>query len=254
MIDLHAVFQVWRRNFMVWRKLAFPSLLGNVVDPVIALMAFGLGLGSMLPNVQGLPYLNYLAVGAVCISAMNAPTFEALYSAFSRMHTQKTWQVIMNTPVRLHEVVLGECSWAATKGLISTGAMLLVVALLQIGDLQFWLLSWLVLVPACLMFAGFGLCVNARAPSYDFFMFYFTLVVTPMTFLSGAFFPREQLPAWLIPVADHLPLSLVVDALRHVYAGNFDDLPALLAQMLVYGVAGIALAIHLTARRFKAKG
>ena len=153
MINFHAVFQVWRRNFLVWRKLALPSLLGNVVDPVMALMAFGLGLGSMLPNVGGMPYLNYLAVGAVCISAMNAPTFEALYSAFSRMHTQKTWQVIMNTPVRLREVVLGECSWAASKGLISTGAMLLIVALLGIGDVQFWVLSWFVLILACLMFA-----------------------------------------------------------------------------------------------------
>ena len=103
MLSIHAVIQVWRRNFLVWQKLAFPSLLGNVVDPVMALMAFGLGLGSMLPAVQGQPYLNYLAVGAVCISAMNAPTFESLYSAFSRMHAQKTWQAIMNTPVRLRE-------------------------------------------------------------------------------------------------------------------------------------------------------
>lgn len=254
MINFHAVFQVWRRNFLVWRKLALPSLLGNVVDPVMALMAFGLGLGSMLPNVGGMPYLNYLAVGAVCISAMNAPTFEALYSAFSRMHTQKTWQVIMNTPVRLREVVLGECSWAASKGLISTGAMLLIVALLGIGDVQFWILSWLVLILACLMFAGFGLCINARAPSYDFFMFYFTLVVTPMTFLSGAFFPREQLPEWLMRVADYMPLSVVVDALRGIYARDFSMLPALLAQMAVYATVGIVLAIFLTERRFKRKG
>jgi lipooligosaccharide transport system permease protein len=229
MINVHAVVQVWRRNFMVWRKLALPSLLGNVVDPVMALMAFGLGLGSMLPDVGGMPYLNYLAVGAVCISAMNAPTFEALYSAFSRMHTQKTWQVIMNTPVRLREVVLGECAWAASKGLISTGAMLL-------------------------MFAGFGLCVNARAPSYDFFMFYFTLVVTPMTFLSGAFFPRAQLPSWLQIIADYMPLSVVVDALRGIYARDFSALPALLMQMAVYSASGIGLAIYLTERRFKPKG
>lgn len=254
MIDVHAVTQVWRRNFMVWRKLAFPSLLGNVVDPVMALMAFGLGLGSMLPDVGGMPYLNYLAVGAVCISAMNAPTFEALYSAFSRMHTQKTWQVIMNTPVRLREVVLGECVWAASKGLISTGAMLLIIALLGIGDLQFWLLAWLVLALACLMFAGFGLCVNARAPSYDFFMFYFTLVVTPMTFLSGAFFPRSQLPDWLQTVADYMPLSVVVDAMRGLYARDFNVLTALLMQMAVYAGLGIGLALYLTERRFKRKG
>lgn len=253
MVNVHAVFQVWRRNFMVWRKLAFPSLLGNVVDPVMALMAFGLGLGSMLPDVGGMPYLNYLAVGAVCISAMNAPTFEALYSAFSRMHTQKTWQVIMNTPVRLREVVLGEWTWAASKGLISTAAMLMVIAALGIGDLHFWFFSWLVLGLACLMFAGFGLCVNAKAPSYDFFMFYFTLVVTPMTFLSGAFFPREQLPAWLLPIANHMPLSLVVDALREIYSREFNALPALLLQMLVYATLGVVLALLLTERRFRLK-
>ena len=130
----------------------------------------------------------------------------------------------------------------------------MIVALLGIGDLQFWILSWLVLGLACLMFAGFGLCVNARAPSYDFFMFYFTLVVTPMTFLSGAFFPREQLPAWLEAVADYMPLSLVVDALRGIYAHEFGGLPALLAQIAVYAVLGIGLAVYLTERRFKHKG
>lgn len=253
MIKFGAVFQVWRRNFLVWRKLAFPSLLGNVVDPVMALMAFGLGLGAMLPDVGGMPYLNYLAVGAVCISAMNAPTFESLYSAFSRMHTQKTWQSIMNTPVRLNEIVVGECVWAASKGMISTGAMLLIIALLGIGDLQFWLLSWFVLGFACLMFAGFGLCINAKAPSYDFFMFYFTLIVTPMTFLSGAFFPRENLPSWLESVADYMPLSLVVDALRGIYASDFSQLPALLGQIIVYAIAGIGLAVFLTEHRFKSR-
>ncbi len=254
MVSVHAVIQVWRRNFLVWRKLAFPSLLGNVVDPVMALMAFGLGLGSMLPAVQGQPYLNYLAVGAVCISAMNAPTFESLYSAFSRMHTQKTWQAIMNTPVRLKEVVLGECAWSATKGMISTGAMLIVVALLGIGDLAFWLLSWLLLWPACVMFSAMALCVNARAPSYDFFMFYFTLVVTPMTFLSGAFFPRDQLPQWLEIIADPLPLSVLVDLLRGVYLKDFDNLPALLGQIVVYMMVSVAVAVWLTERRFRLKG
>ncbi|HEX4843820.1 MAG TPA: ABC transporter permease [Limnobacter sp.] len=253
MIRWHAVLQVWRRNLLVWRKLAVASMLGNVVDPVMALMAFGLGLGSMLPDVQGQPYLNYLAVGALCISAMNAPTFESLYSAFSRMHTQKTWQAIMNSPVRLREVVLGECVWAMSKGMISTAAMMLVIALLGIGSWGFWIAAWGVLALVCLMFAAFGLCMNARAPSYDFFMFYFTLVVTPMTFLSGAFFPRSQLPAWLESVADHLPLSLAVDALRGLYAGQWAHLPALLAPIVVYTVLAIGLAVWLTERRFKHK-
>ncbi|GLR25586.1 ABC transporter permease [Limnobacter litoralis] len=250
MTNWFAVYRVWARNSLVWRKLAVPSLLGNVIDPVMALLAFGLGLGSMLPRVGGLPYLHYLAVGALGVSAMNAATFEALYSAFSRMHVQKTWNGIMNTPVRLHEVVLGEWAWAATKSAISTGLMLLVVAVLGVGTPSFWLMAWPFLIVAGAMFSALALCVNAKAPGYDFFMFYFTLVVTPMTFLSGAFFPRDRLPDWLHAVAEVLPLSFVVDALRAVYQGQWLYGVSMLFWVFAYMVAGLALAVYLTRKRF----
>jgi lipooligosaccharide transport system permease protein len=250
MINFSSIYHVWLRNVLVWRKLAVPSLLGNVADPVMALMAFGLGLGSMIAGVNGQPYLNYLAVGAVCISAMNAATFEALYSAFSRMHVQKTWDAIMNTPVRLHEVVLGEWLWAGTKSAISTGAMMLIIALLGIGDVSFWFIGWFVLIISGLMFSALGLCVNARAPGFDFFMFYFTLAITPQTFLSGAFFPRENLPDWLSFVSEWLPLSIVVDSLRSIYSAQWSDLPALLFFLLVYLMAAVYFAVYFTQKRF----
>lgn len=250
MNDLPGIYCVWFRNLMVWKKLAVPSLLANVADPVMALMAFGLGLGSMMPNVLGLPYLHFLAVGAVGISAMNAATFESLYSAFSRMHVQKTWEAIMNTPVQLHQVVLGEWVWAASKSALSTGAMMVVIALLGVGDWSFWIFSWPLLILGGLMFSALALCVNAKAPTYDFFMFYFTLIVTPMTFLSGAFFPREQLPEWLAALARFLPLSVLTDALRAVYAANWLALPALFLILVVYCVVAIVFALRLTRQRF----
>lgn len=250
MINLQAVYQVWYRNTLVWRKLAVASLMGNVADPVMSLMAFGLGLGSMIAGVDGEPYLNFLAVGALCISAMNAATFEALYSAFSRMHVQKTWDAIMNTPVRLHEVVLGEWIWAGTKSAMSVAAMMMVVAILGIGDLPFWLMGWCVLLIAGLTFAALGLCVNAKAPGYDFFMFYFTLAITPQTFLSGAFFPRERLPEWLDAFAQWLPLSVVVDCLRAVYASNWSEVPGLMMLLFLYLTSSLLLAVKLTQGRF----
>ncbi len=90
---------VWRRNFLVWKKLAAPSILGNLADPMIYMLGLGYGLGAMLPQVGGVSYIAFLAAGTVCFSTMNCATFEALYSAFSRMHVQKTWDAILNAPL-----------------------------------------------------------------------------------------------------------------------------------------------------------
>lgn len=249
--SLSSIYYVWLRNLNVWRKLALPSLLGNVVDPIIALIAFGLGLGSFIAGVDGQPYINYLAVGAISIAVMNAATFESLYSAFCRMHVQKTWHAIRNTPVRLHEIVLGEWLWATTKSVMSGVAMMLILMILGIGDLHFWLLGLLALFFAGLMFSALGLCVNASSPGFDYFLFYFTLFITPQVFLSGAFFPRSTLPGWLNFIGDLLPLSLVVDLLRAIYESSWSKLPVLLLVLLFYCAIALFYAIRLTEKRFR---
>src|SRR5574343_311259 len=188
---------IWQRNFLVWRKLALPSILGNLADPLIYLFGLGYGLGALLPEVGGSSYLAFLAGGSICASTMNAATFEALYSAFSRMQVQKTWDAILNTPLGLADVVAGELVWAASKASLSGAAILAVVAALGLsqGLLALWVLPAVLLLG--LSFAALGLIWNALAPSYDFFMSYFTLFVTPMMLVSGVFFPAPPLPcAW----------------------------------------------------------
>src|SRR5215470_5148859 len=122
---------VFRRNLLVWRKLALPSLIGNIAEPLIWLVAFGYGMGALVGHVQvgseTVPYILFLASGSICMSAMNAASFEALYSAFSRMHVQKTWDGIMNAPVGLDDIVLAEMLWAAYKAIFTVSAILLVM-------------------------------------------------------------------------------------------------------------------------------
>ena len=69
---------VWRRNFLVWRKLAVPSILGNLADPMIYMLGLGYGLGSLLPVIGGVSYVAFLAAGTVCFSTTNSATFESL--------------------------------------------------------------------------------------------------------------------------------------------------------------------------------
>ena len=241
---------VWRRNLLVWRKLAIPSMLGNLADPLIYMLGLGFGLGAMLSDVGGMPYIAFLATGIVCSSTMMSASFEAMYSGFSRMHVQKTWEAIMNAPVALDDVVLGEVVWAASKSLLSGMAVLAVAWVL--GVVQSATALWVIPVVFLtgLAFASLGLVMTALSPSYDFFMYYFTLVITPMMLVSGVFFPVAQLPGWLQAVTQFLPLTHAVELARPLMSGAAPAQIALhLAVLAAYAVTGFSIALVLTRRR-----
>ncbi len=253
---------VFLRNLLVWRKLAIPSLVGNIAEPLMWLFAFGYGMGALvgqitLPGAAAgadvkVPYILFLASGSICMSAMNAATFEALYSAFSRMHVQKTWDGIMNAPVSLDDVVLAEMLWAAFKSLFTVSAILLVMLCLGISHSPKLLLAWPILLGVGVTFSCIALVFNALAKSYDFFTYYFTLCITPMMFLSGIFFPLEQLPPLVRLLSQGLPLTNAVALVRPLF---MDEWPHQAWQhglvLLAYSVGGFWLALALTRRRFR---
>jgi lipooligosaccharide transport system permease protein len=183
---------VWRRNLLVWRKLAIASVLGNIADPLLYMLALGYGIGSLIGNVAGMSYIEFIGTGMVCQSAMFTASFEGMYSAFSRMHVQRTWDAIINAPIALDDVVMAEWIWAASKAVMSTAAILLVILGLGFGHtwLALWVLPLGFLVGLC--FGGLGLVMTSLAPGYDFFTYFFTLVLTPMLLLSGVFFPCSR--------------------------------------------------------------
>ena len=111
---------VWRRNLRVWRKLMLPSLMGNFGEPVVYLLALGYGLGRLIGDVEGMSYMVFLASGIICSSALTAATFEALYSAYTRLTQQLTWSAMLATPLTVDEIVFGEIVWAATKAVTIT--------------------------------------------------------------------------------------------------------------------------------------
>lgn len=241
---------VWRRNFLVWRKLAIASVLGNIADPLITLIAFGYGLGALLRQIDGVPYLHFLASGSICMSIMMAASFESLYSAFSRMHVQRTWEALLNAPLALDDVVLAEMLWSATKAIFSGIAILIVLLLLGIGWHPQTVLVLPLLFLTGMVFASLGLVVNALAKGYDFFTYYFTLVTTPMVFLSGVYYPVDQLPGWLQAIAQVLPLHAAVQLIRPLILGGWPASPLMDTGILAaYGLFAFYAATVLTRRR-----
>jgi len=241
---------VWRRNLLVWRKLAAASVLGNIADPLLYMLALGYGLGALVGEVGGMSYVAFIGTGMVCQSAMFTASFEAMYSAFSRMHVQRTWEGIINAPIALDDVLLAEWLWCGSKAVISTTAILAVIAALGYGHT--WLALWVLPVGLLvgLTFGAAGLVMNALAPNYDFFTYFFTLVLTPMLLFSGVYFPVDQMPAWLAAVAGFLPLKHAIDLARPLMLGRVPDAIALhVGVLLFYAALAYYVALVLTRRR-----
>jgi lipooligosaccharide transport system permease protein len=186
----------------------------------------------------------------LCFSTLNSASAEALYSAFSRLKVQRTWEGILHAPLTISDVVVGEWLWAALKATLSGTAILVVMYGFGFAHGLAPLAVVPVLFIVGLCFSGVALIMTTIARGYDFFTYYFTLLVTPMGFLSGVFFPLHQLPKLVQGVAWVLPLAHAASLARGLTLGDPMPWPWLsLVVLLAYGIGGVALAAWFARRR-----
>ena len=215
-------YRVWLRNFESWKDFAVASLVGTVAEPLLFFAAMGFGLGRFVDDIQGQPYVAFLAPGLVAATAMNAASFETTFGSFTRMNEQRTYEAIVMTPISIGEVVAGDILWAASKSLLG-GAVILAI-MWPLGLLQSPLA--LAVLPLAfgvgVMFGALGMAYTALAPSYTFFNYFFTLVIGVMFLFSGVFFPLEGLPPWIGWAAWFLPLTHAVVLMRALASGGLE--------------------------------
>ena len=244
---------VWQRNFLVWRKLFVASVLSNLADPLIMLFGLGYGLGALLPSVAGMPYIAFFAAGMLCSATMFTASFEAMFSGFSRMHGQKTWDGMLYAPLVIDDVVAGEVIWAASKAWLSGSTILAVAAVAGFAASPLAILALPAAFLVGLAFAAIAIVMTVLAKNWDFFSFYMTLVITPMTMISGVFFPAQQLPGPVLAVAQALPLYHGVQLVRPLVAGRWPEAALVHTAVLAgYAAAGYMIALRFARKRFTA--
>jgi len=246
----YRIFKVWRRDMIVWQKYLAASLVANFGEPLLYLFAMGYGLGRFVPNFNGLSYAEFIAPAILITTVMNGASFETTFSSYTRMEVQKTFHGIAMTPVSMSEVVGGEILWAATKAVMTSSVIFLVLFMFRLIHSPWVLLMPVVMGCTGLLFAALGMMMTSFARSYDHFTYYFTLFVSPMFLFSGTFFPLDNLPAWAKTLAYFLPLTYPVRIARHLFAGQFgfSDGLALLGMLAVAATLGI-IAVKRLVRR-----
>lgn len=207
---------------MVYTKLYKSSIAFNFVEPVLYLVAMGFGLGAFVKEVNGVPYMNFIAPGLIASSAMFATASECTYGTYIRMTYQKTFDAILATPVNLDDLVAGEMLWGATKSIFYGTAIIIVLSVFRLIDSPMIILAVPVLFVSGLIFAETAVIAAAVVPGIDSFSYFFTLLMTPSFLFSGIFFPLDTLPPVVTKIAFFTPLYHLVNICRSFAAGSLE--------------------------------
>jgi lipooligosaccharide transport system permease protein len=208
------IWFVWKRNFLYFRRTLLASLSWIFLEPVLLLTALGYGLGHFVSDVNGQPYPQFIAPAMVASTGLFVSFFEGTYGTYTKLNQQNTLQTIVMTPVSTDEVGLAEILWSTTKAMISVFAVLTVTSLLGLIPVSKALLPVMILFLFCWGMSAFAVWIATISKSYDWFIYFQSGFVTPMSLFCGTYFPLDQLPKPVLFAAYLLPLTHVIVPVR----------------------------------------
>lgn len=221
----YRIYYVFLRNLVSYKRFVIPTFLVSLIEPLFYLVTFGIGMGAYIGYFGGKPYLYFLVPGVLVSSVMLSSTFECLYGTFVKMIHEKLYDALIATPVSAEDAVAGDIAWGVFRGLVSGTLMMIVALAMGVFPVSILSLALLLILMIFIgvLFASLAMIVTSFSPSFDFFNYYTELIITPMLFFSGVFFPLDKFPAWMKTLSEFLPLTHAVKISRAVFSGEYDS-------------------------------
>lgn len=226
-------FPVYYREMLILRRRLLRQLASMSVAPLLYLLAFGVGMGSTVV-VQGRPYLEFLIPGLIAMNTMMQAFAIAVEINVARFYWG-IFEEFQAAPISDASYVLGETGAGITRALLSVAIIILIAGLAGV-HLSYNLFFWAAVLLTAFFFAALAIALAMLVKSHADQALLTSFVITPMAFLSGTFFPLENMPVWLKPILRLLPLTPATEAIR---AAAFGQRPPL-APYLILGVLGAA--------------
>jgi lipooligosaccharide transport system permease protein len=206
---------VWRRELLLFRRYWPAVIFGSLVEPLIYMAGFGIGIGALIGVADGKPYLEFLGTGMVMTSVLFASVFAGMFETFVKRRNQRLYDAILSRPVDVWELVAAEASWIAAKSAVFACVPLAVTVAVGLP-----VVPELLLVPVIGLVAGFGfaLCgiwISCQVPDMDWLRLVISGVLTPLVMAAGVFFPLSGLPGWVTGIAAVNPVYHCMQLVRH---------------------------------------
>ncbi len=242
--------RVWQRDRDVFFKLWHTEVPGFFAEPILILLAMGVGLGTYVALTDGTDYKEFIAPGILAAYSMFSAVAECTYASFVRMKFQRTFDAIIATPLNIEDVVAGEIFWGATRSVLTTCAILIVITAFGLVHSPWALLTIPMAVLSGLMFSSIAMVVTSVVPSINAFNYFFTLFITPMYFFSGVFFPLDAFSSTVEKLCWISPLTPIANIARALVSGHPGE-AHWWSLAIVFGVIAVffPLALYLMRRR-----
>lgn len=198
---------VSHRNWTVYKKDFVSNTSPTLADPALILVSLGLGLGGFIAEIQGMTYMQFLAPGLAVATALFTSFFESSYGFYVRMTYENVFKAMLTTPIGVLEVVVGELLWVGLKGALMAFGVAVVLACFGLMANVYLipmaaLVGFLVAVPC----GAIGLLATGLVHNINQFQSVYSFVIAPMFYLSGIFFPFEQISPVIRWLAEIFPL------------------------------------------------
>jgi lipooligosaccharide transport system permease protein len=229
-----------------WRS----SMFSSTVEPTIYLLAFGFGFGSLVSEIGGYRYVEFVGTGTVATAVLFSAAFPAMFGTFVKYKFQRTYDAILAAPVDTEELVTAEAIWMSTRAAVYGCVPLLVALVFGLDPAWGMLTVPLIGFVTGFGWANFGISVAGFAKSIENFNYIVSAVLTPLFLVAGTFFPLDELPRWVQILGNLNPLHHCVELVRGAAFGfdGWTDL-ARLGALVVFGLAMWRVAIFAMARK-----
>jgi ABC-2 type transport system permease protein len=252
-MNRHGIAAIYRFEMARFRRTLWQSLATPVITTSLYFVVFGAAIGSRMGELDGVPYGAFIVPGLIMLSLFTESLSNASFAIYLPKFTGTIYEVL-SAPVSPFELVLAYVGAAATKSIL-LGLVILATANLFVPVSvahPFWMVAFLVLTTTT--FCLFGFIIGIWADGFDKLQFVPMLVITPLTFLGGAFYSIEMLPPAWQAFSLFNPIVYLISGLRWSFYGTADvPIAASLAVTAGFFVVFLAIVVWIFRTGYRLK-
>ncbi|MFQ6118871.1 MAG: ABC transporter permease [Methanosarcinales archaeon] len=213
--SVKAVLAVWEREMYNYVKNIYLNSLRLVFEPLLFVLVFGIGVGSRV-DMGEISYLEFMAPGVVFMVAMNNSYMTTSFRLLIARDWDKYLTTTLTAPVTPSEIVMGYIFAGVTQAILASVIFIIILTSAFGINFGYIPLVMLFIIATSAFFSSLGviLCMGVKDPHH--LMILTSLIIIPMSFFCGIFFPIEDLPKWIIPIISAIPLTSAVQSARAI--------------------------------------